>query len=147
MSLFPYPELRLIYISEIIQFKDSMAKDPHIYKCYQVIRSHQSDSTDPLIVSKGDQLQFERRQTKWDGWLWCWKTGGVSGWVPEPWVEIEGDTCRMKQDYDATELSVDPGDVLRPLLTVSSWLMAVSPAGVTGWVPLECVEPTDSITA
>jgi len=29
--------------------------------------------------------------------------------VPENWVEIEGDSCVMKRDYDATELSVGGG--------------------------------------
>jgi hypothetical protein len=108
---------------------------------YRVIQPHKSDATDPLIVSKGDLLYYERRQTKWDGWLWCWVLDGKSGWVPESWMEIEGDIGRMIREYNATELTVNRGDYLRPILTESGWLLAVSAAGVTGWVPLECVVP------
>jgi hypothetical protein len=48
----------------------------------------------------------------------------------------------MTRDYDATELNVEPGEVLEGVLTTSGWLLAGSPAGQPGWVPLECVEPT-----
>jgi hypothetical protein len=56
-------------------------------------------------------------------------------------MEIEGDIGRMIREYNATELTVNRGDYLRPILTESGWLLAVSAAGVTGWVPLECVVP------
>ena len=113
---------------------------------YRVIRAHQPDSTNPLIVSKGDRLRCERRQTIWEGWLWCWKPDGPGGWVPEAWVEVEGDTCRMKRGYNAAELLVEPGDYLRPILTQSGWLLAVTRAGVTGWVPLGNVESDEDFT-
>ena len=107
---------------------------------YRVAQAHEPDCRDPLVLNKGDTLDFERRKTKWDGWLWCSTQTGKSGWVPEPWVKVQGDSCVMERDYNALELSVQPGERLEAILTASSWLLAVSASGTTGWVPLECVE-------
>ena len=109
-------------------------------KTYRVVRSHRPDSTEEFALEKGDTLQFERRKTKWDGWLWCSKPDGRSGWVPESWVRVEGDVCIMERDYNALELAVEPDELLEGILTESGWLLAVSASGDTGWVPLECVD-------
>jgi hypothetical protein len=93
------------------------------------------------MVSRGERLRCERRETQWEGWLWCAAPDGRAGWVPEPWVELAGEAGVMTRDYDAAELTVAPGDVLEGVLTASSWLLAVTTSGQQGWVPLECVEP------
>ena len=110
---------------------------------YRVIREHAPDSADVLVLKKGDTVAFERRETNWEGWLWCSKPTGESGWVPEAWVRIEGAECVATRNYDARELTVQPRALLEAVLTLSGWLLAVSADGTTGWVPLECVEPVD----
>ena len=108
---------------------------------FRVIEPHRPEASEPLVVSRGEHLRCERRKTQWEGWLWCTTPDGRAGWVPEPWVEVEGEAGVMARDYDATELTVEPGDILEGVLTASSWLLAVAPTGQRGWVPLECVEP------
>lgn len=107
---------------------------------YRVVKSHQPESIQPLVVVRGEKLQFERRQTQWEGWLWCMKQNGEKGWVPESWVQLKDNFCIMKRGYDATELKVDPGETLQPLLIAAEWLLAVTFDGKQGWVPLDCVE-------
>ena len=107
---------------------------------YRVTIAHESEFKKPLLLSRGERLRFERRTTQWEGWLWCVTQDGQSGWIPEAWVDVEGDTCVMNRDYDATELTVAVGEALKAILTESGWLLAVSASGQTGWVPLECVE-------
>ncbi|MCP4247550.1 MAG: hypothetical protein GY778_10920 [bacterium] len=107
---------------------------------YRVVRAHELGHADPLVLKKGDRVPFERRQTEWDGWLWCSTPTGESGWIPEPWVKIQGDVCVVQRDYNALELAVQPGATLEAILTESGWLLAISSTGTTGWVPLECVE-------
>ncbi len=107
---------------------------------YRVVRAHVPDRADALVLKKGDVVRFERRRTRWDGWLWCSRRTGESGWVPEPWVKIEGDICVMQRDYNALELAVQPGATLEAILTESDWLLAISSTGTKGWAPLECVE-------
>ncbi len=111
---------------------------------YRVVRAHAPDCADSLTLKKGDTVAFERRKTNWEGWLWCSKPTGESGWVPEPWVRIEGATAILKRDYDAFELTIRPGTRLEAVLAVSGWLLAVSSEGTTGWVPLDCVESMSS---
>ena len=52
---------------------------------------------------------LQRGETEWLGWIWCTDSSGKSAWVPENWVEIEGDSSVMKRDCDTTELSVAAG--------------------------------------
>ena len=108
---------------------------------YRAVRTHEPDSLEPLVLSTGDLLHFERKQTEWDGWLWCSKPSGQSCWVPESWVKVKGDTCVLERDYSALELAIQPSELLEGILTESGWLLAISSSGITGWVPLECVEP------
>ncbi|MBU0491454.1 MAG: SH3 domain-containing protein [Chloroflexi bacterium] len=108
---------------------------------FRVITPHEPEPGPALVLLCGERLRCERKKTQWEGWLWCITPDGRTGWVPEPWVDLAGDAGVMAHDYDAAELTVAPGDVLEGLLTVSSWLLAISPAGQQGWVPLECVEP------
>ncbi len=55
----------------------------------------------------------------------------------QQWVEIRGDSCVMKRDYDATELSVEVGEVLTVEFEESHWAWATKESGESGWVPLE----------
>ena len=107
---------------------------------YRVITPHQSTDPDPLIVGRGDCLGFERRETVWPGWIWCTTDSGKSAWVPENWVEIEGDSCVMKRDYDATELSLEVGETVTVEFEESSWAWVTKQSGESGWVPLENLE-------
>ena len=109
---------------------------------YRVVRAHEPDHADRFVLTKGETVSFERKQTAWNGWLWCSKPTGESGWVPESWVKLQGNTCVVQYDYNALELAVQPGETLDAVLTESGWLLAISSTGTTGWVPLECVEVT-----
>ncbi len=111
---------------------------------YRVVRAHEPDPVDPLVLKKGEMVPFERRRTMWDAWLWCWKPTGESGWIPESWVTIQGDICEVERDYNASELAVQPSEMLDAILTESGWLLAISSTGTTGWLPLECVELTET---
>jgi len=63
--------------------------------------------------------------------------------VPEKWVEIDGDSCVMKRDYNATELSVEVGEVVTVEFEQSGWVWAAKEGGESGWVPLDNLD-TDS---
>ena len=107
---------------------------------YRVIKAHQSPDPDPLMVRKGDSLSFERRETEWSGWIWCTNSSGKGAWVPENWVQIEGDSCVMKRDYNAIELAVEVGEVLTVEFEETGWAWAMKKSGESGWVPLEYLD-------
>jgi len=107
---------------------------------WRVTKDHAPKSSEPLCAGVGDRLLFERRPTEWKGWLWCTNGRGLKGWVPEDWVSLEGDNCRMKRDYTSLELTVRKGEVLVVKETESGWAWAEDSDGCEGWVPLGCLE-------
>ncbi|KAA3635891.1 MAG: hypothetical protein DWP97_03825, partial [Calditrichaeota bacterium] len=62
------------------------------------------------------------------------------GWVPERYLDVNGSVGILNRDYDATELDINPGDLLELILEESGWLLCIGEDGQKGWVPKECVE-------
>jgi len=73
-------------------------------------------------------------------WIWCTTDEGESRWVPENWIEKEGEQCVLLRPYTATELSVEEGETVTVEFEESSWGWATNESGQNGWVPLECLE-------
>jgi uncharacterized protein YgiM (DUF1202 family) len=105
-----------------------------------VVRAYRSTSTDPIVMKTGDRLQVEDRQTDWVGWVWCIHPSGKSSWVPENFLQREGDTACATRDYDATELTVEEGLRLEVLEEEAGWYWCRTEAGNFGWVPVENIE-------
>jgi hypothetical protein len=47
--------------------------------------------------------------------------------------------ARATREYDATELTVRPGDRLRVLHEAGGWLFCQLDGGGRGWLPGECI--------
>ena len=111
---------------------------------YRVVKAHAPEpgpeSDEVLAVAEGTRLRWQRKPTKWSGWLYCEDIAGVHGWVPEAWLKLEGTEAMIDWDYDATELCVDVGAVLEAELIESGWLLASDGGGRRGWVPLGCLQ-------
>jgi len=103
---------------------------------FRAVQAYDASCPDPLVASRGLCLRIERRPSEWPGWVWGTDPAGQASWVPECWLRIEGDTAELLRDYDATELSVQPGDVVTGDLVESGWLWACTSTGQQGWVPL-----------
>ena len=107
---------------------------------FRVISPHGPETEDVLNVKKGARLKFERKPTKWEGWLWCTSPDGVSAWVPEPWVDVKEGHCVMRKDYVSRELTLKPGEEVSGWFTESGWAWVRTAVGDEGWAPLECLE-------
>jgi hypothetical protein len=112
-----------------------------VQQTFRVIKEHQSSCPSPLVAQKGERLRFERRESEWEGWLWCTSASAKSGWVPESWLHLEDATAVLHRDYNAVELTVAPGEILTSTLLESDWAWATTENGERGWVPLECLVP------
>lgn len=108
---------------------------------YRATRPWTVSYPDPLQARAGEYLTVGDADDGWPGWVWCTSRGGKSGWTPLAWLERDGRSGVLLHDYNALELALSVGDVVRGLLTESGWLLAVAPDGREGWAPLECVEP------
>ncbi|MBL7164044.1 MAG: hypothetical protein ISS57_15715 [Anaerolineales bacterium] len=118
----------------------------HPTKKCRVIKAYESDYTEPWCMCGGEQLKIGERDSEWDGWVWCINQEGESRWVPEDFMERQGDTCVALRNYESTELSVQLGEVLSMGAEESGWAWCTKDAdkadqaGESGWVPLECLE-------
>ena len=110
-------------------------------KTYRVVGSHRAVYTEPLTLRQGERLRWEDEECEWPGWIWCTAASGESRWVPENWVQKEGEFCVLQRDYTTTELSVDQGETVTVESVESGWGWATNESGRSGWVPLECLAP------
>jgi hypothetical protein len=104
----------------------------------KVVQDHTSESIPPLIAKKGDSIAGEKKETEWEGWLWCHNSVKVFGWVPEAYLipSTEPGKYILQQDYTSKELSVKKGDELIEMVEESGWAWVRTPFGEEGWVPL-----------
>ena len=104
---------------------------------HRVVKSYESPYTEPLTLPRGERLRWEPLECQWPGWVWCTTDGGESRWLPENWVEKEGEYCVLQRPYTATELSLEEGETVTVLLMESGWGWITNESGQSGWVPLE----------
>lgn len=109
-------------------------------RLYKVIRSYQSPYADPLRLAHGDRVTILPRPSEWPGWLWCRDANGKTGWAPEAFLSRTDAEARLARDYDAVELSVEPGETIRPVLELAGWVWGTDDRGKTGWVPRDHLE-------
>jgi hypothetical protein len=95
-----------------------------------------------MIAVKGEIVQGERRETEYEGWLWCQNSDGVNAWVPETYLEKTQDSgqFRFLKDYNSRELRVNEGQEVLMLYEDSGWAWVRNTLGEEGWIPLENVK-------
>jgi len=108
-----------------------------ILKFCKVISDYKSPYTEPLKIRKGEILQIGNKESEWSGWVWCMNKTGKERWVPRNYIDIQGNTGIMLQDYDATELNVSNGEELKIEKEESGWIWVSNNEGKQGWVPLD----------
>ena len=113
-------------------------------KC-RVIEDYISPYTEPWIMAKGEILTVGEKDTEWTGWIWCTNKEGESRWVPENYLEIDGNSGKAKQDYNSTELSVKVGEELIFEKEEAEWYWCTNQAGKSGWVPIKNVQIINKI--
>ena len=110
-----------------------------------VLKEHRASYADPIAMRAGDPVRVGRRDTTWPDYVWCTGPDGHEGWVPEEFLEpSDGGDFRARRDYDARELDVAPGDVVRAGEEVGGWSWCEAADGRLGWVPAECLSPADA---
>ncbi|MFX1570590.1 MAG: SH3 domain-containing protein [Promethearchaeota archaeon] len=108
-------------------------------KC-RVVEDYDSPYTEPLIMTKDEILTISEKECEWSGWIWCTNEFGESRWVPENYLEIEGNKGKMLQDYYSTELVVKVGEELIIEKEEAEWFWVKNQKGKRGWVPIKNVE-------
>ncbi len=107
---------------------------------YRVVIGHESECLEPIVLSQGNELAVGQRydgDEGWEGWYWC-RRQQQQGWVPEQLIDwIEGASGLIKEDYDSSEMTVAPGQVIVGSRMMNGWVWATIENGdESGWVPL-----------
>lgn len=107
-----------------------------------VTRAYRRPYPDPIRVAAGERVtpDFDK-PTDIPGWVWCTDARGKSGWTPRAWLRDERGAWRIARDFDAGELTVEPGDVLALHAETADFYWATTADGRSGWVPTDCVAP------
>ncbi|MBI4576841.1 MAG: GNAT family N-acetyltransferase [Planctomycetes bacterium] len=105
-----------------------------------VRKGYRSAYPEPLDVRAGEALVVHDRRSEWPGWVWCVKETGRAGWMPRSHLEESAGCCRTRVDYNATELTVEPGEVLAIEGEEAGWLLCSTVRGDKGWVPRSPVD-------
>ena len=105
-------------------------------KC-RVVTEYRSAYPDPFVVKLREALTAGDRESEWRGWIWCTNRCGESRWVPEVYMRGRGEERIALRDYDATELTVRPGEEVITGEGVSGWIWCTNREGQSGWVPAE----------
>ena len=108
----------------------------------RVVRSHITSDPHPVRFARGDILSIGHHDQQWRSYVWCTDQSGNAGWAPESYLEMSGaHEATGLRDYDATELTVGPGELLEVLEEAGGWLRCRSSGGHEGWIPGDVVEP------
>ncbi|NLG65908.1 MAG: hypothetical protein GX537_09920 [Actinobacteria bacterium] len=107
----------------------------------RVVAAHRASYGNPISLRAGDRVIAGRRDTTWPEYLWCTGPDGREGWVPERFLSTEAGGVVAARDYDAAELTVEPGDLLGLIDQVGGWYLCAARDGRRGWVPAGCVQP------
>jgi uncharacterized protein YgiM (DUF1202 family) len=91
-------------------------------------------------MKAGEKLQVGERDTMWPAFVRCKIKEGNEGWVPESFIERDGDVGIARVDYSAVELTVISGDTMILEKETGGWYWATNEAGWSGWIPADNVE-------
>src|SRR5882672_7254327 len=103
-----------------------------------VVAVYETQYPDPLTMNVGDKLKIVKsRDDEWPGWVLCESQNGKQGWVPENIVKIDGIGAVAQQGYEAREVTVMEGEIVRIERVESGWAWVTNMTNETGWVPLK----------
>jgi SH3-like domain-containing protein len=106
----------------------------------------EASAVNPVAGRMGEQVEATARVEEWretPGWTWRWccDSHGREGWVPDALLAITGAEAKLREDYDARELTVAIGVRLTVERELAGWALCRVHDGAIGWVPLECLTP------
>lgn len=106
----------------------------------RVAKAYTCSYPEPLVIKKGEKLEVAGKDTDYPGWIWSINSKGKGGWVPESYLDIEGETSIARRDYSALELTVKEGEVLAIIDEEGGWYLCRKDDNTVGWVPAERIE-------
>jgi len=121
--------------------KVTLIAEPRLHR---VIQDYQSPYPEPIFFREGEKVIVGQEfidDPDWKDWVWCKGRNNNEAWIPKQYLEIEMNTGRFVTDYNALELSVAAGEMVKVYETINGFGMTEKQNGERGWVPLRNLEP------
>jgi len=106
---------------------------------FRVVRAYRAAFDRPLHLSAGELVTLGKVDAEYPGWIWCTTGNGNSGWAPRKYLEIRSNLGRLLRDYDATELTLDGGEIVSAAYDLDGWVWCLCQDGRAGWIPANCL--------
>ncbi len=106
---------------------------------FAVIEKYSSAYPNPICFKVGDKVSVGLHDTEYIGWIKVTTNSGKQGWAPELYLNTVTVPAIALQDYIATELNTEIGQVLEVIVILNEWAWAKNPTGQLGWVPLKTI--------
>jgi hypothetical protein len=104
---------------------------------HKVIANYSSPYGVAILFAKDEIVEILQKETEWPGWIWCINLQGEKRWVPDVYLQIDGNQGRLLKDYNARELAAQKGDAVTVLYQVNEWGWCIDSEGDEGWLPLD----------
>jgi hypothetical protein len=118
-----------------------MSKEsPGYFRC---IKEYKTPYPGSIIFRKGEQVLLGDEYDEdpaWKGWIRCQGTEDQIAWIPEDYLDIQGDRAHLIKEYDARELNLTLNEVVNISDFINGFGKASNQSGEIGWVPLNHLE-------
>lgn len=102
-----------------------------------VFQKYESCYPNPLILKVGDKVKILKKETnpEWPDWFFCKTIDNNEGWISIKYISGTVGEVEITKPYNATELTVEPGEDLIQLKEEGGWVWCRNSLGHEGWVP------------
>jgi len=105
----------------------------------RVFKDYEASDPNPLVIKAGEKLWVGDTDTTWPAFVRCRNAAANEGWVPDIYLNSDGNDGVALVDYSAVELTVSSGEIIFLEEEVGGWYWARTETGARGWIPAEHV--------
>ena len=109
-------------------------------KKYTAGSTYKSPYPNPILFKKGDEVKIIKEFTEdpdWEDWLWCEGANNNAAWTPKQFIDRSGETGIINCDYNAMELSVEPGEIVIISKIVNGFGIGEKEDGTKSWITMK----------
>jgi hypothetical protein len=106
----------------------------------RIRKPHQPSFDYHVLLKQGETVEYERRPSDSPGWIWCIPFNKKPCWVPETWLQIQGNHGVVLKYYDSRELNVMQGEEVEIEIQESGWAWVTNSKKERGWIPADCID-------
>lgn len=110
---------------------------------YRCIKNYQSPYPESTLFRAGEVVVVREEYTldpAWKDWFRCLANDGREAWIPKQYLNIQGESGTLLEEYDALELNLTVDEVISVRDIINGFGIAHNKNGEQGWVPMNHLE-------